>query len=77
MAFYRDLTRMNVSDTKSEWIWHHVSLNNIRKNDTGLIGTMHYDIFRRITRLQTVLLRSIHCKYELRILQYIIFVDTY
>ena len=27
---------------------------NISKNDTGLTGTMHYDIFRSITRLQTV-----------------------
>ena len=26
---------------------------------------MHYDIFPRITRLQTVLLQSIHCKYAL------------
>ena len=34
--------------------------NNIRKNDTGLTGTMHYDIFRSITRLHTVLLHSIH-----------------
>ena len=42
---------MPVSDIKSEWIWHHVSLNNIRKNDTVLTGTMYYDIFRRITRL--------------------------
>ena len=32
--------------------------NHIRKNDTGLTGTMHYDIFRSITRLQTVLLHS-------------------
>ena len=35
---------------------------------------MHYDIFRFITRLQTVLLHSIHCKHQFRILQYIIFV---
>ena len=33
---------------------------------------MHYDILPRITRLQTDLLHSIHCKHELRILQYII-----
>ena len=77
VAFYRDLTRMTVSDIKSEWILHDSSDNNTRKNDTGITGTMHYDIFRRITRLQTVLLHSIHCKYVLRILKYIIFVDTY
>ena len=41
---------------------------------TGLTGTMHCDIFRSITRLQTVLLHSIHCKHQFRILQYIIFV---
>ena len=26
---------------------------------------MHYDIFRSITRLQTVLLHTIHCKHEI------------
>ena len=46
------------------------------KNDTGLTGTMHYDIFRSITRLQTVELHSILCKHQFRILQYIIFVYT-
>ena len=76
-AFYRDLTRLTVSDVISEWILHHVSRNNIRKNDTVLTGTMYYDILSRITRLQTVLLHSIHSKYEFRILQYIIFVDTF
>ena len=74
---FRDLTRMTVSDIKSELTSHHVSLNNIRENDTGLTGTMHYGIFRRITRLQAVLLHSIHCNYEFPILPYIIFVDTY
>ena len=74
--FYGDLTRITVSDIKSEWIWHHSTRHNIRKNDTGLTGTMHCDIFRRITRLQTVLLHSIHCKHQFRILQYIIFVYT-
>ena len=64
---------MTVSNIKSERIWHDSSGNNIRKNDTGQTGTMHYDIFRRITRLQTVLLHSIHCKHQFRILQYIIF----
>ena len=49
VAFYCDLPRKTVSDIKSEWIWHHSTLNNIRKNDTGLTGTMHYDIFRSIT----------------------------
>ena len=68
---------MTVSDFKSEWILRDTSGNNIRENDTGLTGTMHYDIFRRITRLQTVLLHSTHCKYEFRILPYIIFVDKY
>ena len=68
---------MTVCDIKSEFIWHDSSGNNIRKNDAGLTGTMHYDILRRIKRLQTVLLHSIHCKYELGILLYIIFVDTY
>ena len=73
VAFYRDLARITISDIKSEWIWHHSTRNNIRKNDTRLAGTMHYDIFRSITRLQTVLLHSIHCKHQFRILQYIIF----
>ena len=77
VAFYRDLTRMTVSDIKSEWISHDSSGNNIRENDAGLTGKMHYDIFRRITRLQTVLPHSIHCKYVFRILPHIIFVDTY
>ena len=68
---------MTVSDIKSEWIWHDSSGNIIGKNDKGQTGTMHYDIFRRITRLQTVLLHSIHCNYEVRILPYIILVDIY
>ena len=76
VAFYRELTRITVSDIKSEWIWHHSTRNYIRKNDTGLTGTMHYNIFRSFTRLQTVLLHSIHCKHQFRILQYIIFVYT-
>ena len=76
VAFYRDLTRITVSDIKFEWICHHSTSNNIRKNDTGLTGTMQCDIFRSITRLQTVLLHSIHCKHQFRILQYIIFVYT-
>ena len=67
VAFYLDLTRITVSDVKSEWIWHLSTRNNIRKNDTGLTGTMHYDIFLSITRLQTVLLHSIHCKHQCRI----------
>ena len=50
VAFYRDLTRITVSDFKSEWIWHHSTRNNIRKKDTGLTGTIHYDIFRSNTR---------------------------
>ena len=77
VAFYRDLTRITVSDIKSEWMRNHSTRNNIRKNDTGLRGTMHYDIFRSTKRLQTVLLHSIHCKHQFRILQYIIFVYTY
>ena len=76
VAFYRDLTRKTVSEMKYEWNCHHSTRNNIRKNDTVLTGTMHYDIFRSITRLQTVLLHSIHCKHQFRILQYIIFVYT-
>ena len=76
VAFYRDLTRITISDIKSDWIWHHSTRNNIRKNDTGLTGTKHYDIFRSITRLQTVLLHSIHCKNQFRILEYIMFVYT-
>ena len=76
VEFYRDLTRITVSDIKSEWIWHHSTRNNIRKDDTGLTGTMHYDIFRSITRFQTVLLHSIHCKNQFRILQNTIFVYT-
>ena len=75
-ASYRDLTRITVSDIKSEWIRNHSTRNNIRKNDTGLTGTRHYDVFRSITRLQTVLLHSIHCKHHFRILEYIIFVYT-
>ena len=73
-AFDQDLTRRTVSDIKSEWIWHHSTRNNIRKNDTGLTGTMHYDMLRSITRLNTALLHSIHCKHQFCILQYIIFV---
>ena len=76
VLFHRDLKRKTVSDIKSEWFWHHTSRKNIRKNDTGLTGTMHYDIFPRITRLQTVLLHSIHCKHQFHILQYITFVYT-
>ena len=76
VAFYRDLTRITVSDIKSEWIWHHSTRNNIRENDRGLTGTMHYNIFRSITMLHTVLLHSIHCKTQFRILQYIILVYT-
>ena len=67
VAFYCDLTPITVSVIKCEWIWHHSTRNNIRKNDTGLTGTIHYDIFRSITRLQTVLLHSIHCKHQFRI----------
>ena len=74
VVFYRDLTRKTVSDIKSEWFWHLSSRNNIRKNDTGITGTMHYDIFPRTTLLQTVLLHSIHCKHQIRILLVIIFV---
>ena len=74
VAFYRDLTRITVSDIK--WIRHPSTRNNIRKYDTGLTGTMHYDIFRSITRLQTVLLHQIHCRHQFRILQYIIYVYT-
>ena len=43
----------------------------LEKNDTGLTGTLHYDIFRSITRFQTVLLHSINSKHQFRILQYI------
>ena len=75
--FYLDLTRITVSDIKSEWIWHNSTRNNIRKNDTGLTGTMHYDIFRSITRLQTFLLHSKHSRYEFHQLCYIIFLDTF
>ena len=68
---------MTFSDNKYEWIWHVPSGINVRKIDTGPTGTMHYDIFRIITRLQTVLLHSIYCMYEFRLLPYIIFVDKY
>ena len=77
VAFYRDITRKTFSEIKSEWFWHDSSGYNIRKNNTGLTRTMHYDIFRRIKRLQTVLLYSIHCNNEFGILLYIIFVNTY
>ena len=76
VAFYRDLTRKTVSAIKPEWIWHHSTRNSIRKSETGQTCTMHYDIFRSITRLQTVLLHSINCMLQFRILQYIIFVYT-
>ena len=76
VAFNRDLTRITVSDIKSEWIWHHSTRNNIRKNDTGLTGTMQYYIYSSITRLQTVLLHSILYKHQFGILQYFIFVYT-
>ena len=52
VAFHRDLSRITVSDNKSEWFLHHSTRNNIRKNDTGLTGTIHYGIFPRITRLK-------------------------
>ena len=51
--------------------YHHSYRNNISKNDTGLTGTIYYDIFRSITRLQTVLLHSIHCKHQFRILSHL------
>ena len=76
-VYPRDLTRITDSGFKSEWIWHHISGNNNRKKDTVLTGTMHCDIFPRITRLQTVLLHSIHCNYEFRRLQCITYEDTY
>ena len=76
VEFHRGLTRKTVSGIRFESICHHVSRNNIRKNDTGLTGTMHYDLFRRITRLQAVLLHSKNSKYELHILRYITIVDT-
>ena len=75
-ALYGDLTHITVSDVKSECISHNDSSNNNRKNDTGLSGTMKYDIFSRITRLHKVLLHSIHCKDEFCTLQYINFVYT-
>ena len=77
VAFYCDLTRITVNDIISEWIRRHSSRNHIRKNDTRITGTMHYDIFPRITRLQRFPLHSIHCKHQFRILQYIIFVYTH
>ena len=76
VVFYRDQTCITINDLKSEWMCHQVSRNNIRENDTGLTGAMHYVIFRRITLLQTVLLHSIHSKYEFHVLQDIISVDT-
>ena len=77
VSIYRDLTRISVSDIKSEYISHHVSGNNFRKNDTWLTGTINYDIFPRITRLNTVLQHSIHCKDEFRVFQDINFVHSY
>ena len=76
VAVQRDLTQITVSYIKSEWICHHSTRNSIRKNDTRLTGKIHYDIIRSITRLQTVLLHSINCKHQFRMLQYIIFVYT-
>ena len=76
-ALYRDLTRITVSDIKYACPTHCVFRNNIRKNETGLTGTMHFDLFPRITRLHTVLLQSMHCKDEFRILHYIKLVHTY
>ena len=52
VAFYRDLTRITVRDIKSEWISHHYSGNNNRKNDTGLTGTMR--TLRYISKQYTV-----------------------
>ena len=77
VTLYRDLTRITVSDSKTEYISHHVSRNNTRKNDTGLTGTMNSDIFPRITRLHMVLQHSVQCKDEFRILQNINFFHTY
>ena len=74
VAIYRDLTRITVSDSKTESISHHDFRNNIRNNYSRRTGTMNYDIFPRITRLHTFLQQSIHCKDEFRILQDIYFI---
>ena len=76
VVFYRDLTQKLSVTSYLNGFDITLPANNLRKNDIGLTGTMHYDIFPRITRLQTVLLHSIHCKHQFRILQYIIFVYT-
>ena len=77
VALCSHLTRITVSDIKSEYILNHVSRNNIRKNQTRLTGAMDYDIVPRITQLHTFLLHSIHCESEFTILQDTIFVHTY
>ena len=50
VAFYRDLTRIIVSDIKPEWIFHHSTLNNIRKKNR----TNRYDALRYISMYYTV-----------------------
>ena len=77
VALYRDLKRITISDIKPECISQHGSRNNIRKDDTGQIRTMHYDTFPLITLLHTVLLHSIQCMDEFRVFQDINFVHTY
>ena len=67
VAIYRNLTSITVTDIKSECISHHVSRNNIRNNETRLLGTMIYEAFPRKTLLRTVLLHLIHCKDEFRV----------
>ena len=39
-------------------------------------AAFEFSLYRTVTRLQTVLLHSIHCKHQFRILEYIIFVYT-
>ena len=50
VAFYRDLTRITVSDIKPEWILHHSTRNNIRKKNR----TNRYDALRYISKNYTV-----------------------
>ena len=77
VALYRDLTRLSVSDSKTECFSHHVLRNNIKNNVSRPSVMTNYDIFPSITRINTVLQHSLNCRDEVLILQYIIVVHTF
>ena len=70
-ALYRDLTRITVSDSKTEYFSHHFFRNNIRNNGKLLSVMTNNLIFPSTKRLNKVLHHSITCSDELRLLEYI------